>query len=69
MKETIVDGLHIHTYTYMKQLAIALSEAERRLWEWGIGGWSVSLTNVQCKSIGNWHNESTLGHCTEGSIQ
>jgi hypothetical protein len=41
----------------LKPLAIALSGAGREL----CGGESRgNLTNVQCKSIWNWHNESPL---------
>jgi hypothetical protein len=41
----------------MKPLAIALSEVGRELWrrEMGVG----NLTNVKCKAIQNWHNESS----------
>jgi hypothetical protein len=38
----------------MKPLTIALHEAGRRL----VGERGDDLTNVQCKAIGNWHNES-----------
>jgi hypothetical protein len=27
---------------------------------WGRGDGGENLTNVQCKAIGNWHNESSL---------
>jgi hypothetical protein len=47
----MVDGLHIHTWNRtMKPLAIALSGAERMLWEGGDG--RGNLTSVQCKTIG-----------------
>jgi hypothetical protein len=38
----------------MKFFATALSG----IGEWG--RWWSDLNNVQCKSIGNWHNESPL---------
>jgi hypothetical protein len=41
----------------MKPLAIASSGVGIGL-HWGDGG--ANLTNVHCKAIGNWHNESPL---------
>jgi hypothetical protein len=40
----------------MKQCAITFSGVGRRFGENGGG----NLMNVQCKSIGNWHNETPL---------
>jgi hypothetical protein len=40
----------------MKPLEIVLSRKGRDWW----GGGEDNLTNVQCKSIKNWHNESPL---------
>jgi hypothetical protein len=43
----------------MKPLAIVLSGAGRELRGWQKAVWG-NLTNVQCKAIQNWHNESPL---------
>jgi hypothetical protein len=44
------------SYTYMKSFAIALCGAGGACWgrQWG------NLTNVQCKHIQNFHNDSSL---------
>jgi hypothetical protein len=62
----MVDGLHIHTWNgMMKPLKTALNGAQTegcRGWRGDVGD---NLTNVQCKVIGNWHNESpyTINIC------
>jgi hypothetical protein len=43
----------------MKPLAIAFSRVDRGL-KWGDGG--GDLTNVQCETIQNYHNECPLYH-------